>query len=147
MPRNLVEYLDLLVGQKVDVRHIALTLDQIAKGYGEGEPLPPDPVKSTDPRAKKYLQELAAHGLEPGAWEMDALPPADLHDVIVDEIKSLIDEDLWKEVEGAEKEQKQAIAEIADQWRTPLPNIDFLLAEIHDLIQQENRSPACQTTE
>jgi hypothetical protein len=69
---------------------------------------------------------------------MDALPPADLHDVIVDEIKSLRDEDLWQKVEDEEKEQKQAIAEIADQWRTPLPNIDFLLAEIGDLIQQES---------
>jgi hypothetical protein len=144
MPRNLVEYLDLLVGQKVDVRHIALTLDQIAEGYGEGEPLPSDPVKSTDPRAKKYIQDLANHGLEPGAWEMDALPPADLHDVIVDEIKSLLDEDLWKKAEAEEKEQKQAIVEIADQWlwRTPPSNIDFILAEIRDLIQQENRSLA-----
>ena len=138
MPRNLEEYLDLLVGQKVDVRHLALTLDQIAEGYGDGNPLPADPVKKTDPRAKKYLAHLEERGLEPGAWEMDALPPADLHAVIVDEINSLRDEDLWKKVEAEEKEQKQAIAEIADQWRTPLPNIDFLLAEIHDLIQLES---------
>jgi hypothetical protein len=147
MPRNLEEYLDLLVGQKVDVRHLALTLDQIAKGYGDGNPLPSDPVKKTDPRAKKYLAHLEKRGLEPGAWEMDALPPADLHAVIVDELNSLRDEDLWKKVEDEEKEQKQAIAEIADQWRTPLPNIDFLLAEIHDLIQQENRSSSWQTAD
>lgn len=41
-----------------------------------------------------------------------------------------------------EKEQKQSIAKIVDQWRTPLSNIDFLPGEIRNLIQQENRSPA-----
>ena len=119
MPRNLEEYLDLLVGQHVDMRHIALTLDQITAGYGDGEPLPPDPVKSTDPRAEKYIKHLAERGLDAGAWEMDALPPADLHRLIVDEIKSLRDEDLWQQVEDAEKEQQAAIEKLAEEWTTP----------------------------
>ena len=112
----------MLVGQKVDVRHLALTLDQIAEGYGDGNPLPANPVKKTDPRAKKYLAHLKERGLEPGAWEMDALPPADLHAVIVDAIKSIRDEDLWQTVEDTEKEQKQAITKMAEQWNDPLPN-------------------------
>jgi hypothetical protein len=122
MPRSLGEYLDLFVGQKVDVRHVALTLDQITEGYGNGEPLPPDPVKPADPRAKKYIEHLAERGLEPGAWELDALPPAVLHDVISDEIKLLRDEDLWQEVEEHEQEQKRAIQELAERWSNPLPN-------------------------
>jgi hypothetical protein len=123
MPRNLDEYLNVLVGARVDMRHIALTLDQIAEGYGQGEPLPSDPVKDKDPRSKKYIQHLAERNLAPGAWEMDALPPADLHNLIVDEIKSLLDEDLWKTMDDAEEAQKQAIGEIAEQWNTPLPNV------------------------
>jgi hypothetical protein len=123
MPRSLQEYLDLLVGRRVDMRHIALTLDQIAKGYGDGEPLPSDPVKSTDPRAKKYIEHLGERGLESGAWEMDALPPADLHNLIADEIKSLRDEDKWNEVEAREQEQREQLRETAGRWNDPLPCI------------------------
>lgn len=121
MPRNLEEYLDLLVGQDVDMRHIALTIPQIVEGYGNGQPLPPDPVKSTDPRAEKYIANLEENGLEAGAWEMDALPPADLHNLIAGEIKSLRDEDLWKEVEDRESHEKHLISETADKWNNPLP--------------------------
>ncbi len=128
MPRSLQEYLDLLVGQRVDVRHIALTLDQIAKGYGDGLPLPPDPVKTKDPRFKKYVAHLTERELEEGAWEMDALPPEDLHNLIVDEIKSLRDEDKWKEVEAREQEQRAQLKETADRWNDPLPCI----GELHD---------------
>ncbi len=122
MPRNLEEYLDLLVGCHVDMRHIALTLEQIAAGYGDGNPLPSDPVKKADPRSEKYIAHLAERGLEPGAWEMDALSPADLHDRIVNEIDSCRDMTLWKEVEEAEAEQKQTIARVAENWNVPLPN-------------------------
>lgn len=113
----------MLVSQKVNERHLVLTLDQIAEGYGDGNPLPADQVMKTDPRTKKYLAHLEENGLEPGAWEMDALLPADLHAVVVDEIESLSNEDLWQTVEDAEKEQKQAITKIAEQWNTPLPNV------------------------
>jgi hypothetical protein len=123
MPRNLVEYLKLLVGQTIDIRHIALTLDQIKMGYGDGNPLPPDPVKDADPRSKKYVAHLAERGLEPGAWELDALPPATLHELIVNEIKSCRDENLWRTSEDAEKKQKRAIQEAAERWNQPLVNV------------------------
>lgn len=123
MPRNLIEYINALVGRKVDIRHIALTLEQILDGYGDGNPLPPDPVKHADPRAKKYIQELQGYGLEPGAWEMDALRPDVLHNIIVSEIESCRNMDLWREVEDREQEGKQAIRNIAEHLNNPLPNV------------------------
>jgi hypothetical protein len=140
MPRNLVDYLDMLVGQKVDVRHIALTLDQITAGYGDGKPLPPDPVKDKDPRSKKYIEHLAERGLEPGAWEMDALPPKTLHELIVNEIESCRDEHLWKVIEDTEREEKQAIQEVAERWTDPRANVGEVnrgLAAVKELIQLE----------
>jgi hypothetical protein len=140
MPRNLVDYLDLLVGQKVDVRHIALTLDQITTGYGDGKPLPPDPVKDKDPRSKKYIEHLAERGLEPGAWEMDALPPKTLHELIVNEIESCRDEHLWKVIEDTEREEKQAIREVAERWTDPRANVAEVnrgITVVKELIQLE----------
>jgi hypothetical protein len=116
MERNLVGKLTKLVGRKVDIRHIALTVDQVLEGYGDGNPLPPDPVKSADPRAEKFVAMLAEHELEPGAWEMDALKPDMLHELIVNEIKSCRDEELWQEVQEQEDEQKQTIREAAENW-------------------------------
>jgi len=138
MPRNLEEYLDLLVRQKVDVRHIALTLDQISEGYGDGNPLPSDPVKKADPREKKYSAMLEERGLEPGAWEMDALPPAVLHDVIVNEIESLRDKDLWQQNEDEENDQKETIIKMADAYgeRSPSESLIEGLRAIRELLAE-----------
>jgi hypothetical protein len=126
MPRNLLDYLNLMVGRSVDVRHIALTLEQIAEGYGDGNPLPPDPVKAADPRARKYIEMLEERGLEPGAWEMDALAPDTLHAVILKEIESLRDEHLWKQVEDEENEQKAAITQMAEAYGERSPSESLL---------------------
>lgn len=137
MPRNLLEYLNLMVRQQVDVRHIALTLDQIAEGYGDGNPLPPDPVKATDPRAGKYIAMLAERGLEPGAWEMDALPPAVLHDVVVSEIESLRDKDRWQKIEDQENEQKATITKMADAYEEPdRESIETSLQAVKQLLDE-----------
>jgi hypothetical protein len=121
MERNLTEYLDKLVRQSIDVRHVALTLEQIKEGYGDGNALPPDPVKTKDPRRKKYLEYLNAEGIEEGAWEMDALRPDVLHNIIVNEIKSCCwDEGAWQEVEDQEQEQKQTIHKVVERWDSVL---------------------------
>jgi hypothetical protein len=119
MPRNLIDYLNIMVRQTVEVRHVALTLDQIAEGYGDGNPLPADPVKDKDPRSPKYVAMLAERGLPPGAWEMDAISPAVLHDLIIGEIERLRDPDKWKEVEAQEQEEKAIIQKMADDYETP----------------------------
>jgi hypothetical protein len=138
MPRNLEEYLNLLVRQQVDVRHIALTLNQITEGYGDGNPLPSDPVKKTDPREKKYSQHLEERGLESGAWEMDALPPSVLHDVIVREIESLRDKDLWQKIEDEEKEQKETINKMAESSGEQLPSESLIkgLRAVQELLAE-----------
>ena len=141
MPRNLESYLNSLVRQKVGVRRIALTTDQVKAGYGDGDPLPPDPVKDQDPRSKKYIAYLAEHGLTPGAWELDALPPSTLHELIVNEIESCRDEHLWKVIDDIEKEERQAIREIADRWRDPRANVaeaDRGLTAVKELIRLED---------
>jgi hypothetical protein len=79
------------------VRKVALTQEQIDK-----HSLPPNPAKTTDPRARRYIAE---HGDK--SWELDALPPATLNDLVTNAIEDLLDlqkYDAWIKLEDEEKE-------------------------------------------
>jgi hypothetical protein len=77
----------------LEVRRLALTMDQIE----EYEP-PPNPAKATDARFEAYASE---YGDE--SWELDALDPSVIVDLIQTEVDEIRDADLW-----AEKEDEQA---------------------------------------
>lgn len=74
------------------IKGIALTRDQIRQ-YNP----PPNPAKTTDPRAKDYIK---ANGST--SWEVDALPPTVLNQILDDEIKNNIDEEMYLEVVSME---------------------------------------------
>jgi hypothetical protein len=70
----------------VQVTKIALTREQI-----EAYNLPPNPVKWKDPRARGYIAE---HGNV--SWEVDALPPSVLNQILTDELDKHIDRELYE---------------------------------------------------
>ena len=67
------------------VKRIALTMDQVVD-----LDLPPCPAKPTDSRSAKYIEE---YGDE--AWELDALEPPMIIELIQETIAQYIDTDLW----------------------------------------------------
>lgn len=67
---------------------IALTREQIRQ-YNP----PPNPAKRTDPRAKEFIKE---HGST--SWEVDALRPEVLNQLLTDAIEERIDLDLYNEI-------------------------------------------------
>lgn len=81
------------------VNAIALTKKQILK-YKP----PPNPAKTTDTRAAKYIEE---HGGE--SWEVDALKPDILHKILEDAITDLIDVNLFNEKVRAETKDKDIL--------------------------------------
>jgi hypothetical protein len=83
----------------LDIIHLGLNKKQIK----ELDP-PPNPAKITDPRAKWYIEK---HGNI--SWEVDAMPPEYLADVIESSIKECINLELFEE---ALKEEKEQIAEL-----------------------------------
>jgi hypothetical protein len=85
------------------VEKLALTRSQI----DEYEP-PPNPAKSSDSRFKKYEER---HGDE--SWEVDALPPNVLQQIIRDRITSLIDWSAMNAVIEEEKADKKAMSSVA----------------------------------
>jgi len=87
------------------IHPIALTKTQINK-YN----LPPNPTKKADPRSTKYIEE---HGQT--CWEVDALRPDILEDIIDTSIKKLIDHDLFNSIIQKETLDKAKLATIINK--------------------------------
>lgn len=88
------------------VEKLALTRDQI----DQYKP-PPNPAKKTDTRYRAYEEE---HGSE--SWELDALKPTTLQQIIRDRLNQLVDWDAMKAVISEENEEKAAMQELSDRF-------------------------------
>jgi hypothetical protein len=66
---------------RFDFHRIALNMEQI-----EQFKLPPNKIKDSDSRSKKYQQRFGSE-----CWELDALPPSELIRIISESIRSFID--------------------------------------------------------
>lgn len=111
MPRDLESRFELfMAGDHVEIRPIALTMTQI-KSFGLLAS--PNPVKTTDSRAKGYVK---LHGT--GSWELDALKPPELVKIITDAIDGAYDQAKWqaqKDIEDSESaELRYIIAKVRD---------------------------------
>lgn len=105
MTRDIVDRLQLFVG-KVKVDRIALNMDQV-EHYGP----PPNPAKITDSRADVYIAE---YGDE--SWELDALEPAVIADLIRTTVLSVRDEDAWRDAEQAQALNKLRLQQASARW-------------------------------
>jgi len=72
-------------GNEFEIIRLALNMDQVRK-YKP----PPNPAKMTDARFGGYVQNFGNK-----CWELDALDPKVIGDLIEKNIKSLIDDDDW----------------------------------------------------
>ena len=91
---------------RVNIKRIALNMDQIE----QYEP-PPNPAKETDSRFESYRLE---HGDE--SWELDALEPRTLVDLIRSEIKPLIIPELWNERSAIAAKGQATLQAIRDNY-------------------------------
>ena len=105
-----------------ELRRIALNMDQIEQ-YNP----PPNPAKLTDSRATKYIDE---HGDE--SWELDALPPDVLDQLIVDELSTLMDPDLFEDAKIREAQYRQRISDLLARHGDVLDEIDNIELEEDD---------------
>lgn len=87
MTRDNRERLALFAGTDVMVVRLALNFDQILK-YGP----PPNPAKMTDSRAADYVERFGDE-----SWELDALDPKVMWNLIRDAVLKLRNEELWGE--------------------------------------------------
>jgi hypothetical protein len=96
---------------EIEVRRIALTMDQIQ----EFNP-PPNPAKITDARARGYIEE---YGDE--SWELDALEPRTMIDLIRGQIEEFVDEKRWKRAVEKQSAGRSDISRVAEILRGEKP--------------------------
>lgn len=105
MSRDIQDRLEIF-GSAVEVRRIALNMDQIDE-YGP----PPNPAKVTDSRARGYIAE---HGNS--SWELDALEPSVMADLVRQEINKVRDSEKWNEVVEEEDADRECLEQLVIRW-------------------------------
>lgn len=99
MVRDIRDRMEMFGVENLKVRKLALTREQIAQ-YNP----PPNPAKRSDPRAEAYRAE---HG--DSSWEVDALPPEVLSQIITDAFEELIDREKMDAVIAREERDKKEL--------------------------------------
>lgn len=98
----------------VEVNRIALNMDQV-RAYSP----PPNPAKLKDPRSKGYIRKFGDI-----SWELDALEPQVLVELIQSEISKYIDHDTWEEVREEQEQKRQLLRNIYEHWNEIKPIIE-----------------------
>lgn len=115
MSRDIEERLQLFGNQDgggifksrfLGLRRIALNMNQIE----EFNP-PPNPAKITDTRAKGYIEKFGDE-----SWELDALEPKVITELISDTISEFADDYVMEEVKRRVEEEKKVMNLICDDW-------------------------------
>lgn len=87
----------------INLNRIALNMDQIR----QYDP-PPNPAKLTDSRSSRYVED---YGDE--SWELDALAPDVIGDLIENAVKALRDDDKWDAAVEREEGARERLTEVA----------------------------------
>jgi hypothetical protein len=106
MSRDDRERLALYARDDVEVRRLALNMDQVAL-YRP----PPNPAKETDSRYKAYVQQFGTE-----CWELDALSPEVIEGLIRTELEGLIDAAAWNSAKAEEDANRTLLSAAASNW-------------------------------
>ena len=101
LPRRIAEY----GGEHIEFRRIALTAEQAG-----ALPSFSADTKTKDARYKWFKQNYGDK-----CWELDAMDPRQLRDLVEAEIKALIDAPLWERQEAVQEREKNSI-ELQLRW-------------------------------
>lgn len=109
MSRDIEDRIRLFLGSRsgqFEFTRLALLNDQI-----EQYDPPPNPAKLTDSRAEGYIRE---YGDE--SWELDALEPSVIADLIRDAIEPLKDQEVWNETVDEEESDRKRLELASENW-------------------------------
>lgn len=108
MSRDIKDRLEEFSEGSIDLRRLALNMPQIEQ-YNP----PPNPAKITDSRAEKYIEE---HGAE--SWELDALSPEVIAELIENAVLDVRDGSLWTDKVEEEEVHRAQLTKVSEQWQS-----------------------------
>lgn len=106
MTRDNASRLEMFAGEEVEVRRLALNMDQIRR-YRP----PPNPAKDTDSRYASYAERFGDK-----SWELDALDPKVIDRLIGAELEDLIDPDKWEAAQAREEGRRAVLQAASANW-------------------------------
>lgn len=106
MSRDITDRLELFTSKSLRFERLALNMDQVQ----QYQP-PPNPAKITDSRASAYIAEFGNE-----SWELDALEPTVLDELVRTAIASVIDENLMNEANARQDEYRETLKLVADRF-------------------------------
>lgn len=92
-------------GAPVEIIRLALNYEQVQQWNP-----PENPAKTTDARYTAYARRYGE-----SSWELDAVEPRTLADLVRDLVYERRDIDLWEEAVEREEEQRRALVQIASK--------------------------------
>jgi hypothetical protein len=107
MTRDIQDRLELF-GSTAVIHRIALVFEQIEQ-YNP----PPNPAKTTDARYQSYANK---YGDE--SWELDALEPRVIVDLIREAVEDRIDQDAWEEALERQQTGRDQLGKVSRRWDT-----------------------------
>lgn len=106
MTRDMQERLSMFAGMHIEVRRLALNMDQIQ----QYDP-PPNPAKDTDARFVGYEEEFGDE-----SWELDALEPEVISDLVQSELDTIIDRPRWDAAHERQEENRADLTAVSTYW-------------------------------
>jgi hypothetical protein len=110
MTRDIIERITMFTsgynGYDFFVERAALNMEQIE----EHDP-PPNPAKEADSRFAAYIAKYGDN-----SWELDALNPTTLDDIITDIVERYLDRDLFEDRMRQQQEEKRVLAQIEEHY-------------------------------
>lgn len=110
MSRDIEERLGLFMGRPPEFHRLALNMDQVQ----QYDP-PPNPAKLTDSRVGPYIEQ---YGNE--SWELDALEPAVMAQLIRDAVTGQTSASAWAESIAKENTERARLASLANRYTEAL---------------------------
>ena len=107
MDRDITERLELFSGVTLKVLRLGLTMKQI-----EALKPPENPTKLSDSRAEAYIAKFGY-----SSWELDALEPAFLADLVRGAVAIVRDDELYDAALEREKEMRTELEDLASSYR------------------------------
>lgn len=114
MTRDITDRLSEFSGEDVEVKRLALNMPQVEQ-YNP----PPNPAKITDSRAEGYIEEFGTE-----SWELDALEPAVIAQLIRDAVFDVRDVDQWDAAVAAEDKHREQLGKVSKKWETIIEELD-----------------------
>lgn len=106
MTRDVEDRLELFIGARVSVVRLALNWEQV-----EQYDPPPNPAKLTDSRVENYIDQFGE-----SSWELDALDPVAIRNLIEGALLKIIDRERWDNAVVRQEHDKRLLWQVKNRW-------------------------------